>query len=177
MQKGDAVYWMPGDRWGTAPEMTCQTSAAAGGLQVLRWEYTAPDPASDLTSAHPCEQLVVLSQQQDEVVGWQFPVQQLSEAVLQQLSLRQWGRETLLALGDQIDLYYLKPIAAYYDDIHLHVRFVVNEQEILLKCSLFLGEDPLNLTPKRSNVFYDFATAHLTFADGVFTVSDFELHS
>lgn len=172
LQSADSYYWLEADSSIRYKDnvATVQPCAACGGLSTLlleRVERYASAPEIDT-------QLAVLSGRGQGLAGYQLPLQPLAEAVLQQLDICPQRDGYILMFAGQQRFYSSPSPPLYCHSPSISVQYAVTQQEITLSFTLHLGAYEFGyVTDSRSLV--DFATARLTFADGVFTVSDFAL--
>lgn len=172
LQSGDSYYWLAASSSSDFMDdvATVLPCAACGGLSTLlleRVERYASAPEIDT-------QLAVLSGRGQGLAGYQLPLQPLAEAVLQQLDICPQRDGYILMFAGQQRFYSSPSPPLYCHSPSISVQYAVTQQEITLSFTLHLGAYEFGyVTDSRSLV--DFATARLTFADGVFTVSDFAL--
>lgn len=172
LQSAGSYYWLEADSSIRYKDnvATVQPCAACGGLSTLLLERTERYTSTPEINT----QLAILSGRGQGLAGDQLPLQPLAEAVLQQLDIYpQRGGYILTFAGQQ--RYFRSPAPPLYcHSPSISVQYAVTQQEITLSFTLHLGANELTYDDDERSLV-DFATARLTFADGVFTVSDFAL--
>ncbi len=171
VQSEDHYYWLPANLPLILPEecAALPTSTATGGLPVL---YT---DAIDQDGPEDGSPFVVLAGQGASLVGHRLPQQQLTQAVLQQLGIHPQSDGIVLTFDGQNCFYPSGAQTPRHCQQHsLVMRYAITDRDITVYFTLYVKNEQSPEYPNAEEIA-DFATAHLTFADGVFTVSDFVL--